>query len=170
MYVIATFEQSIFLELAITALEQKGILKEKILAVPMDKRTEPRKLFDTIHRADGFSMFDAAAILGTCFMLLGAIYGYVLKWGPIIWGIIGAVSGILLGFVLKLLIVKKSNYGTKNITSEVVLIIRCDEHQWETVENILWDNTALGISRIKNLQEGTSITSADAPVIFSSPY
>lgn len=159
MYVIATFEQSIFLELAITALEQKGILKERILAVPMDQRANPRKLFDTIHRADGFSMFDSSAILGTCFMLLGSIYGYILKWGPILWGIIGAVSGILLGFVIKLLLVRKRNYGTKNITSEVVLIIRCEEHQWETVENILWENTALGLSRIKNLYEGKSVSS-----------
>jgi hypothetical protein len=84
MYVIATFESSIFLELAIAALEQKGITTDNLLAVPLDKRTEPRKLFDTIHRADGSSMLDAATILGTVFMLLGAIYGYVLKWGPLI--------------------------------------------------------------------------------------
>lgn len=150
MYVVATFENSIFIELAISALEQKGISKEMILAAPLDKRTEPRKLFDTIHRADGFSMFDAAAMLGTCFMLLGAIYGYVLKWGPILWGIIGAVSGLILGFLLKLILVKKDKRGSKNITSEIVLMIRCEEHQWETIEKILWDNTALGLTKIKN--------------------
>lgn len=153
MYVIATFEQSISLELAITSLEQKGIVKEKIFAVPLDKRIQPRRLFDTIHRSDGFSMFDAAAILGTCFMLLGSIYGFILKWGPILWGIIGAASGIILGFALKLLLIKKRNDGTKNITSEVVLILRCEEHQWEIVEKILWGNAALGISRIKHLNE-----------------
>ncbi len=150
MYVIATFEQSIYLELAITALEQIGILREKILAVPIEKRTEPRQLFDTIHRGEGCSMFDISAILGTCFMLLGSIYGYVLKWGPILWGIIGALFGIVLGFLLKLLLVKRIKHGAKNITSEVVLIIRCEECQWETIKKILWDNTALGISRIKN--------------------
>ena len=74
------FENSIFIELAITALEQNGISNEKILAAPLDKRAEQRKLFDTIHRADGLSLFDASAMLGTCLMLLGAIYGYVLKW------------------------------------------------------------------------------------------
>ena len=82
MYIIASFEQSIFLELAISALEQRGIQKNQILAVPLDKRTEPRKLLDTIHRADGYSLFDVAAVLGTCGMLLGAIYGMVLNWGP----------------------------------------------------------------------------------------
>ncbi|WP_078410988.1 hypothetical protein [Priestia abyssalis] len=149
MLVIATFENSRFIELAITALEQQGVSKEKILAAPLDKRTEPRQLFDTIHRADGFSMFDAAAILGTCLMLLGAIYGYVLEWGPIIWGIIGAVTGLLLGFLIKLLIVKKGKgKGNKNITSEVILMIRCDNHQWETVEKTLWDHTALGMTKV----------------------
>lgn len=149
MFVIATFENSIFIELAITELEQNGIPNEKILAAPLDKRSEPRKLFDTIHRADGLSLFDASSMLGTCFMLLGAIYGYVLKWGPIIWGIIGAVSGMLLGFLIKLLIVKRSKSGAKNITSEIVLMIRCEEHQWESIEKIIWENNALGITRIK---------------------
>ncbi|MGF6953767.1 hypothetical protein QF028_006272 [Neobacillus sp. B4I6] len=149
MFVIVTFENSIFIELAITALEQNGISNDKILAAPLDKRSEPRKLFDTIHREDGLSLFDAAAMLGTCFMLLGAIYGYVLKWGPIIWGIIGAVSGLLLGFLIKLLLVKKSKGGVKNIRSEIVLMIRCEEHQWESVEKIIWENNALGMTRIK---------------------
>lgn len=149
MLVIATFENSMFIELAITALEQQNISKEKILAAPLDKRTEPRQLFDTIHRADGFSMFDGAAILGTCLMLLGAIYGYVLEWGPIIWGIIGAVSGLLLGFLIKLLLLKKGKGSkNKNITSEVVLMIRCDDHQWETVEKTLWDHEALGMTKL----------------------
>ena len=150
MLVIATFENSLFIELAISALEQKGIPKEKIFAAPLDKRTEPRQLFDTIHRADGFSLFDLGAILGTCLMLLGSIYGYVLKWGPIIWGIIGAVVGITLGILIKVWLVKKNNTGSNKITSEIVLMIRCEEHQWDKVEKILWENTALGITRLKN--------------------
>ena len=150
MLVIATFENSLFIELAISALEQKGIPKEKIFAAPLDKRTEPRQLFDTIHRADGFSLFDLGAILGTCLMLLGSIYGYVLKWGPIIWVIIGAVVGITLGILIKVWLVKKQNPGSKKISSEIVLMIRCEEYQWDTVEKILWENTALGMTRLKN--------------------
>ncbi|MFD0828916.1 hypothetical protein ACT8ZR_25370 [Neobacillus sp. M.A.Huq-85] len=148
MLVIATYENSIFIELAITELKQNGLTNEKILAAPLDKRTGKRQLFDTIHRADGLSLFDGAAILGTCFMLLGSIYGFILKWGPIIWGIIGAISGLLLGFLLKLLIVKKGKSGSKNISSEIVLMIRCEEDQWKTVEKILWDNGALGLTKL----------------------
>lgn len=134
MFVIATFENSIYIELAITALEQQGISKELILAAPLDKRKEPRNLFDSIHKSDGFSLFDGPSILGTCLMLLGAIYGYELKWGPILWGIIGAVSGLLLGFLIKMLMLKKSKRGSKNISSEIVLLVRCEDHKWEMVE------------------------------------
>ena len=148
MFVIATFENSIYIELAITALEQQGISKELILAAPLDKRKEPRNLFDTIHRSDGFSLFDGPAILGTCLMLLGAIYGYELEWGPILWGIIGAVSGLILGFLIKMLMLKNNKRGSKNITSEIVLMIRCEENKWEMVEKILWDHLALGLTKI----------------------
>lgn len=149
MLVIATFENSLFIEMAISALEQKGIAKEKIFAAPLDKQKEPRQLFDTLHRADGVSLFDAGAILGTCLMLLGAIYGYILKWGPIIWGIIGAVSGLLIGILIKLWLVKKNKNGNKKISSEIVLMIRCEEYQWDSVQQMLWDNLALGVTHVK---------------------
>lgn len=152
MYIIASFEQSIFLELAISALEQEEIPKNQILAVPLDKRTEKRKLFDTIHRADGFSLFDVAAVLGTCGMLLGAIYGMVLKWGPILWGLIGLIAGLLLGFLLKLLFVKKQNNKAlkQNVSTEVVLMVNCTNDQRKIVEEILWDNMALGVAHLKD--------------------
>lgn len=149
MLILATFENSIFIELAISELEVMGVPKGNIFAVPLDKRREKRKIFDTIHRADGISMLDASAILGTCFMLLGAIYGFVLDWGPIIWGIIGAVFGIILGLVIKLLLVKKNRHGTKKVTSEVVMMVRCEEKKGEEIVHILWDHNALGVSSIK---------------------
>ncbi|PAE43454.1 hypothetical protein [Bacillus sp. 7884-1] len=148
MFVIATFENSLYIELAITALKQQGISKELILAAPLDKRKEMRGLFDTIHKSDGFSLFDGPAILGTCLMLLGAIYGYVLEWGPILWGIIGAVSGLLLGFLLKMLLLRKNKRGSGKITSEIVLMVRCEDHKWEQVEKLLWDHFALGLTKI----------------------
>lgn len=151
MYVIASYEQSIFLELAITALEQSGIRKHQILSVPLDQRTQERKLFDTIHRADGFSLFDVAAVLGTCGMLLGAIYGMVLTWGPILWGLIGLVLGLVIGFLAKLLFVKRQTTGTtqRRISTEVVLLVYCNSDEAKQVEIILWDNRALGVAKLQ---------------------
>ncbi|WP_240338460.1 hypothetical protein [Peribacillus alkalitolerans] len=152
MLAIATFEQNTFLELALTELDRKGIKKDKIFAVPLDKRKQSHKLFDSIHYADGMGMLDIAAILGTCLMLLGAIYGYELKWGPILWGIIGAVTGIVLGIAIKLAIVKKKKNGTKSNTSEVVVMIQLEVSQKEWVEKILWENHALGVSTVQHSQ------------------
>jgi hypothetical protein len=77
MHIIATFEYSIELELAISGLEQKGIKGNKILAVPLNRRTQERKIFDTINQADGLGSFDVATAMGTVFMTLGTIYGFV---------------------------------------------------------------------------------------------
>jgi len=152
LLVIATFENSISIELTITELEQNEVPNDQILAVPLDKKKDHRQLFDSIHKADGLSLFDAAAILGTCLMLLGAIYGYILDWGPIIWGIIGAVSGLLIGFIIKLLLLmKRKKNGTNSSSTEIVLMIRCEKHQWHMIENILWKNGALGLSRLRHL-------------------
>ncbi|CAG7649343.1 hypothetical protein ACFQI7_26680 [Paenibacillus allorhizosphaerae] len=148
MYIVSTFEQSIYLELVITAIEQKGISNKNIMAVPLEKRKKPRAMYDSLHRADGVSMIDLAAILGTCFMLLGTVYGFELAWGPIIWGIIGAVTGILVGYTSKWIWLKRKNFQSKPISAETVLIIHCNETEGDMLEQLLWEHLALGVSRI----------------------
>lgn len=145
MYIFATFQHSMFLELAITAIEQEGVSKENILAVPLHKRKEARKIFDTLHRADGISMVDLSAILGTCFMLLGAIYGYELEWGPIIWGIIGALFGIAIGFLIRWAQYKHKGISQDTGRPDVVLLIRCERTEQRRIEELLWDHHALGV-------------------------
>jgi hypothetical protein len=149
MYIISTFEHSISLESAITAIQMKGIDKKDILAVPLDKRGEERQLFDTLHRSDGLSMLDIPMISASVFALLGSIYGFVLLWGPIIWGIIGTVIGFGLGLAVKLFTIKKySNRINSKETSEVVLIIECKDTQLESVKDTLWAHDALGVRKL----------------------
>ena len=149
MFVAATFEYSLFLELAISDLEKRGIPRNNIGGIPLDKRIEERKIIDSIHRADGISVFDGAAILGTVFMLLGAIYGFILKWGPILWGLIGLFTGAVLGFILDTSISKIRSYKdkkrAKDKSAEIVLVVKCEETQYEMVNKVLWDNQALGV-------------------------
>ncbi len=149
MHIIATFEHTIYLEKAISEIEMQGIPKEDILAVPMDKRDEKRKVFDSIHQSDGLSLVDLAAILGTIFMLLGTIYGFLLRLGPIIWGLIGLVTGFIAGLLIKLIITRKSSNRQENEkAAEVVLIIKCEKDKSNMVKNVFWNNHALGISNI----------------------
>jgi hypothetical protein len=145
MHVVASFQHSNFLELAITDLEQKGIGKNRICAIPLNKMTKERKIFDTLHQADGQSMFDLPTILATIFMTLGVMWGFMWEWGPIIWGLLSFVAGIGLGLVIKYILYKKSLQKNYHYSTEVVLIVNCNPNEVELVETVLFNHLAIGI-------------------------
>ncbi len=147
MYIVSSFEHSNFLELAISDLEQKGIEKNRICAIPLHKITKERTLFDTLHHADGQSMMDLPAIIATAFMTLGVCWGFMWKWGPIIWGLLTFVSGLALGLVIKYLLYRHSLRERAGCNTEVVLIIDCKPEEVETVETVLFNHLAIGIGR-----------------------
>ena len=103
VYITASFEQSIMLELVISELKPKGIREDQVCAIPMNVPRKERQLFDTIHRADGLSTMDLATVFGTIFMLFGMMWGFIWQWGPILWGAIGLFGGGALGFAIKYL-------------------------------------------------------------------
>lgn len=138
MYIVSTFEHSVYLELAITAIQMKGIKKENIMAISLDKKEEQERLFDSIHSSDGLSLFDLPAILAVIGGIFGGIYGFVLKWGPLLWGLAAIALSFTLGLFIKLMIVRKySNRQNDRRGTEVVIIIECMENQLEMVKNIL---------------------------------
>lgn len=151
MHVLSTFEHSHFIELAITSLVQKGIPKENILAVPLSNTNEERKLFDTIHYADGVSLFDKGAAIGTALSVVGASIGFKLQWGPIYWGLIGAAAGFSIGVILNLLIYKifrKQRHMKRGKKPEVILIIECDYREAEMILTTLRNHYALGVAKL----------------------
>ncbi|MBK1811606.1 hypothetical protein JHL18_13355 [Clostridium sp. YIM B02505] len=149
MHIVSTFDHSIYLELAISEIQMKGIKKENILAIPIDKRDEDIKLFDSIHSSDGLSLFDLPAILGVIFGIFGEVYGFILKWGPFLWGLIGILIGGLLGLIIKLILTKNSKRRSKDKRgTEVVLIIECLDTQIDMIKSVLWSNKALGVSSL----------------------
>jgi hypothetical protein len=153
MQIFSTFEHSNYLELAISAIEQKGIPKSMILAVPLDNRKEERRLFDTLHTSDGVSLFDKGAALAVAFSVIGTSIGFKLEWGPIYWGLIGAGFGFLLGFCIDLFIYKvylKRKRLLKGKKSEVILVIDCTQEQVDHIEKILWEHFAIGVATLDN--------------------
>lgn len=149
MYIASTFMHSINLEAAITALQMKGIAKEDILAIPLDKRQEEKRLFDTIHSSDDLSLISFPVILGSLFSVLGIVYGYVLAWGPIAWGLLGMCAGFGAGLLIKLIATKKySAERAKGAEPEVILIIACSNGQKDMVKDLLWTNSAMGVSQL----------------------
>jgi hypothetical protein len=149
MQIFATFEHSTYLELAITELEEHGI--KNILAVPLNNRTEERKFFDNLHQSDGVSLISKGMILAFLFSTIGASRGFVMEWGPIIWGLIGAGSGFVIGFIIDLFmkkVTKRKQRLLRGKNSEVILIVECEQHQKEHVESILWNQLALGVAEL----------------------
>jgi hypothetical protein len=149
VYIVSTFDHSIYLELAITAIQMKGIKKENIMAISMDQKGEKVMLFDSIHSSDGLSLFDLPAILAVIGGIFGGIYGFVLKWGPLLWGLIAIFAGFTIGLIIKLIITKKYSDRQKDKRgTEVVLLIECMESQAEMVKDMLWAHKALGVRKL----------------------
>jgi hypothetical protein len=145
MYIISTFEHTMSLEIMLKKLDKKGL---SIVAVPLDTRMNKKNFFDTIHRSDGVSLLDFAFILATMGMVIGLIYGFILTWGPVIWGLLGSAAGFLTGLIISLVINyknKRSKYPNK--AGEVVVIIECEDIHLEAISEILWEHDAIGVSK-----------------------
>lgn len=159
MFIVATYNYGYYLELSITDLEEKGIAREKIGLITVDKQGEKRQFFDTLHRSDGSSLLDGAAVLGTVGMLFGTIYGFQLTWGPVLWALIGLGLGALLGFLLdifhgKIRSLKKpdktqNKFPANDSEIQVVLIVECKPAEADMIKQVLWNNRALGVGQLE---------------------
>lgn len=144
IYIVSVYKQSLQVELAVTALEEEGIGKNDILAVPVEKETRRKKLYDTMRSSTGDSVFDMPMALGSLTTLFGCVYGFKLTWGPVLWGIIAGALGFCIGFIIKLLIVtSKKDTGQEK---EVVIIVACENKRAADIKRLLKDNGALGVS------------------------
>lgn len=75
----------------------------------------------------------------------------MLEWGPIFWGIIGAVFGFIFGFIINLffyMVRKKKRKWVKGKNSEVIMIIDCKEDEAPKVERVLWEHLSLGVAKV----------------------
>lgn len=149
MRIVSVFDHSLFLEKALMDIQEQGISKEQLFAVPVDKSKDKSSIsVDTMHYSDGKSFIDIPSLLAAFFCALGTIYGFVLYWGPVIWGLIGFAGGFILGCIIKILgVILHSKKKTKHSKTEVVLMIDCPKDQSNQIVQILWENHAFGVSK-----------------------
>lgn len=152
MHIFSTFEHSQYVELALSSLETKGITKEQILAVPLENRVEERKLLDTIHQSDGVSIIDLGMALATACSVVGASIGFVLKWGPIYWGLLTAFIGFGVGLLVKVWkykVFEKNKRLLKGKKTEIIVVVHCRKEEAPLIEAIMWEHLALGVAYVK---------------------
>ena len=151
MNVIASMYYSVFLELALSNLEEEGISREDILAVPFEKSNNQRKIFDTMYYSDGTSLLDKGLAMAVMVAVPAASYGFIATWGPIIWGILGAIAGFLIGFLIDLGIwgKRKKKRNSKEPIPGVFIIVQCkNTPQAEMVKQIFWTHHALSVGKV----------------------
>lgn len=146
--IISTFEHSPFVEMAIHDMVKLGVPPEQITALPLENLAADAHILDTIHRVDGRSLLDGAMMCATIFAVLGAIYGFVLYWGPVIWGLLGFAGGFLLGLAVELAVNKRKLKLLSKRKSEVVIEITCPAAMQDQLVHILKLHKAIGYTRM----------------------
>jgi hypothetical protein len=146
VHLIATFDHSPFLDMAIHDMEKLGVPARNIVALPLENLDSKPHVIDSIHRVDGRSILDGAMMGGSICAVLGAIYGFVLYWGPIIWGLIGFAGGIVLGLIIEIALNKKKLKLFAGQKSEVIIEVTCDASLQNQLIKILESRKALGFA------------------------
>lgn len=147
MNVICTFSHSLYLELALKELEEKGISKQDIFSFPLTEKASMKDNIKAVY-GDGMNLFDGTFVSAMVFMLLGTIYGFIWTGGPIIWAIIGMLGGGALGLIIDLKLQKqkiKNNKKRGNV-SEVIVVVYCQEDQVQKVKDIVLNHFSSGVS------------------------
>ncbi|MBO7748527.1 hypothetical protein I8J29_30565 [Paenibacillus sp. MWE-103] len=145
VHILATFEHSPFVEMALHDIEKLGVPPRNIVALPLENLDAQTHILDTIHRVDGRSMLDGAMMGATLCSVLGAIYGFVLYWGPVIWGLLGLGAGFFLGLLAELAVAKKKSIKlTGGRKSEVILEVTCQASLQNQLISVLKTRKAEG--------------------------
>lgn len=146
MYVVASFKLNKNLERVIAELEYIDISRKNILALPLAK-TVGQETQKSYHQRS----FEIMPILGTIIMLFGAIYGFILNWGPILWGLIGLGIGVLIGGVIDMIRIKKRRnkeiHKQNDALTEVFLMVHClNKDQAHQVKHLIWKWSPNGVA------------------------
>ncbi|MDF2963605.1 MAG: hypothetical protein K0S39_5340 [Paenibacillus sp.] len=160
MLIVCTFEHSVELEQALSVLAENGIHETQILAVPMD--SHPNKSFafaseasEQVHRA-----FEVGMACATACSVLGTSYGFILEWGPLIWGLTSALGGFGLGYGIYRYFFEPRNQKKRLKASrlpEVTVIIRCAANKYSEICKVLWRYQALTVGCVPGQPEPESV-------------
>lgn len=148
MLIMAAFHLSLELEEALLVLEKDGVERRGIMVVPLHTGPEGE---ETGWKPDWVqTSFETGMALGTASAVVGISQGFIREWGPLIWGLITAVSGFLVGFALCALFqIRLWRRMTPGRHPEAMVIIRCKREETSRVRTVLWKHGALSVGCVE---------------------
>ncbi|MBB6214511.1 hypothetical protein HNQ80_000591 [Anaerosolibacter carboniphilus] len=148
MLIIGAFKYSIELEEALGELENNGISRKHILAVPMN--TYVGTSIDFISESHDFYSkgIEVGMACATACSVIGTSMGFVLRWGPIIWGLTAAFIGFIIGFGLYFFFYKSAHRNLSKELPEATIIVQCSEEHSNLVMEIMWKYDVLTIGQV----------------------
>ncbi|MDQ0902562.1 hypothetical protein [Paenibacillus sp. V4I7] len=151
LWIVGTFEHSTELEQALSIIEHSGIHSSRIIPILMDIDADKSlsivdQRFDKTAKAVEIGLASATAC-----GVFGISVGFILAWGPIIWGIISGIGGFLLGFSIGLVLKNKHRFYNKpNILPEVTVLVQYELAEDEAlIKQTFWKYKALTVGKIE---------------------
>lgn len=146
MQLIAGFESSAYVEIALEEIKEKcGVTEERIAFVAMKPHQQPQTFFDTIHYSDGSSVMDAICVGAVLGGVVGIIYGSVTWFGSMVVGLLGFVAGGFIGFLIdKWIVNRPKRKPVRHV--EILLVIRCESNdQAQRISDICRNNHVISM-------------------------
>ncbi|MFC3798489.1 hypothetical protein [Cohnella sp. GCM10012308] len=140
MLLIGCFAHTIELEQALADIERSGVDRMHILAVGMNLRA------DASAEAKQSDAVEMGAAWATALAVIGVAAGFGLAWGPIVWGIVGAIVGFAAGYCLQRIWLRgPARSGTTAPAPEVTVIVQCPAGMSDTVRFVMYRRGALSV-------------------------
>jgi len=153
MQVFALFQSLSSLKTAISHLEESGIDSRNIFVVPMKNADLQVKNPDRLYPKNRDNVDKGFAFAAGISVITAGI-GFKLSWGPIIWGIMGAIGGYFIGLIVSYVLSRKIGHQQKyKHDLPIILIVNCSEEIFKKIELTLFNIGAIGVNT--PLQEKT---------------
>ena len=147
LLITGTFEHSLELEQALAQLEKNGIARKHIKAISMDKDPNSPDQLITKNRELHYRAFEVGMASATACSVVGTSIGFILKLGPIFWGLFTAIIGFIIGFGLYLIFKKRTHRNLSKHLPEVLLNVYCKEEQTHFVMKTMLKYNALTVGK-----------------------
>ncbi|MBC8062990.1 MAG: hypothetical protein H7Y18_20355 [Clostridiaceae bacterium] len=167
LIIIGTFQHSNELELLLASLENNHIARKYIMVVPMDVDPKNPFQFQSRKRDLYYKAMEVGIACATGLSVVGASMGFILKWGPVFWGLIASIIGFLIGFGIYLFLKKFSIY--RHLPSklpEVTVVVQCQDEQSGLIIDGMWKYCALTVGKTVSRSTDSRNTHNDKKINF----